>query len=62
MFWAVIIDVVDDVYLTGRKKRGRPHRRFSLNVVKEDMQRMCVLEEDSRVWVKWRQKICCADP
>lgn len=39
--------------LTGRKKRGRPQRRF-MNVVKEDMQTAGVAEQDARYRVRWR--------
>ncbi|PME06485.1 hypothetical protein A8A06_13560 [Escherichia coli] len=47
--------------LPGRRRRGRPQRRF-MDVVKEDMQRVGVREEDARDRVRWRQMIRCGDP
>lgn len=32
-----------------------------MDVVKENMEKVCVTEEDARDWVKWRQTICCDD-
>lgn len=56
----------DCVYIGQKKtelggKTERPQRRLTC-VVKEDMQIVCVTEEDSRDWMKWRQMIYCDDP
>ena len=47
--------------LAGKRKRGRPKRRF-MDVVKEDMAEVEVTEEDTEVSNKWRWKIHCCDP
>ena len=47
--------------LPGKRKRGRPKRRF-MDVVKEDMAEVEVTEEDTVDRNKWRRKICCGDP
>lgn len=39
------------IELPGWRTRGRPQIRF-MYVVKEDMQRICVTEEDERGWVR----------
>jgi hypothetical protein len=43
--------------LQGKRKRGRPKRRF-IDGVKEDMK----AEKDTLDRVKWRNQICCGDP
>ena len=45
----------------GKRKRGRPKRRF-MDVVKEDMAEVEVTEEDTKDRNNWRRKICCGDP
>ena len=47
--------------LTGKRKRGRPKRRF-MDVVKEDMAEVEVTEEDTVDRNNWRRKIRCGDP
>ena len=47
--------------LPGRRKRGRPKRRF-LDAVKEDMKVVGLTEEDARDRVKWKRMFCCGDP
>ena len=47
--------------LPGKRKRGRPKRRF-MDVVKEDMAEVEVTEEDTVDRNKWRRKIRCGDP
>ena len=47
--------------LPGKRKRGRPKRRF-MDVVKEDMAEVEVAEEDTVDRNNWRRKICCVDP
>ena len=47
--------------LPGKRKRGRPKRRF-MNVVKEDMADVEVTEEDAEDRRNWRWKIRCGDP
>ena len=47
--------------LPGKRKRGRPKRRF-MDVVKEDMAEVEVTEEDTEVRNNWRRKIRCGDP
>ena len=47
--------------LPGKRKRGRPKRRF-MDVVKEDMAEVEVTEEDTVDRRNWRKKICCGDP
>ena len=42
--------------LPGKRKRGRPKRRF-MDVVKEDMAEVEVTEEDTEVRNNWRRKI-----
>ena len=59
----------DDVYigrrmlrmeLPGKRKRGRPNRRF-MDVVKEDVAEVEVTEEDTVDRNNWRRKIRCGD-
>ena len=47
--------------LPGKRKRGRPKRRF-MDVVKEDMAKVEVTEEDTVDINNWRRKIRCGDP
>ena len=47
--------------LPGKRKRGRPKRRF-MDVVKEDMAEVEVAEEDTVDRNNWRRKIRCGDP
>ena len=47
--------------LPGKRKRGRPKRRF-MDVVKEDMAEIEVTEEDTVDRRNWRKKIRCGDP
>ena len=47
--------------LPGKRKRGRPKRRF-MDVVREDMAEVEVTEEDTEGRNNWRRKICCGDP
>ena len=47
--------------LPGKRKRGRPKRRF-IDVVKEDMAEVEVTEEDTDDRYNWRSKIRCGDP
>ena len=47
--------------LPGKRKRGRPKRRF-MDVVKEDMAEVEVTEEDAEDRSNWRWKIRCGDP
>ena len=42
--------------LPGKRKRGRPKRRF-MNVVKEDMTEVEVTEQDTEDRGNWRWKI-----
>ena len=46
--------------LPGKRKRGRPKRRF-MDVVKEDMAEVEVTEEDTVDRRNWRKKIRCGD-
>ena len=47
--------------LPGKRKRGRPKRRF-MDVVKEDMAEVEVTEEDTVDRNTWSRKIRCDDP
>ena len=47
--------------LPGKRKRGRPKRRF-MDVVKEDMAEVEGTEEDTVDRNNWRMKIRCGDP
>ena len=47
--------------LPGKRKRGRPKRRF-MDVVKEDMAEVEVTEGDTVDRRNWRKKIRCGDP
>ena len=46
--------------LPGRRKRGRPKRRF-MDEVKGDVAEVEVTEEDTEDRINWRWKICCGD-
>ncbi|XP_063849720.1 uncharacterized protein LOC135094103 [Scylla paramamosain] len=50
-----------DMDLPGRRKRGRPKRRF-MEAVKGDMQVVGVTEEDTEDRAYWRRVIRCGDP
>ena len=47
--------------LPGRRRRGRPKRRF-MDAVKEDMQMMGAVEEEVQDRARWRRVIRCGDP
>ena len=47
--------------LPGKRKRGRPKKRF-MDVVKENMAEVDVTEEDTEDRNNWRRKIRCCDP
>ena len=47
--------------LPGKRKRGRPKRRF-MDGVREDMAEVEVTEEDAEDRNNWRWKIRCAGP
>lgn len=44
---------MSDVELPGRRKRRRPQRRF-VDVVKEDMQKVRMIEDDANDKVRWK--------
>lgn len=46
--------------LPGGSKRGRAQRKF-MNVLREDMQRFGVTEQDVRDMVRCKHAICCGD-
>ena len=46
--------------LPGKRKRGRPKRRF-MDVVREDMAVVEVTEEDTEDRAEWRWRIHCCD-
>ena len=47
--------------LPGRRKRGRPKRRY-MDTISEDMRDLGLTEEDAMDRLKWRQVIRCGDP
>ena len=47
--------------LPGKRKRGRPKRRF-MYAVREDMTAGEVTEEDTEERTEWRRRIRCGDP
>ena len=47
--------------LPGRRRRGRPKRRF-MDAVKEDMNLVGVVEDDAQDRARWRRLIRCGDP
>ena len=50
-----------EIELLGKRKRGRPKRRF-LDVVKEDMEEVGVKEMNVEDRMVWRKIICCGYP
>ncbi|XP_063845349.1 uncharacterized protein LOC135091540 [Scylla paramamosain] len=48
-----------DMDLPGRRKRGKPKRRF-MDAVKRNME-VGVTEEDAKDRAHWRRVICCGD-
>ncbi|XP_063881686.1 uncharacterized protein LOC135111938 [Scylla paramamosain] len=50
-----------DMDLPGRRKKGRPKRRF-MGAVKGDMQVVGVTEESAEDQAHWRRVIRCGDP
>ena len=47
--------------IPGRRKRGRPKRRY-MDVVGEDMRVVGVTEDDTGDRAVWRRLIRCGDP
>ena len=47
--------------LPGKRKQGRPKRRFT-DAAREDMAVVEVTEEEADERTKWRWKIRCGDP
>ena len=47
--------------LPGKRKRGRPKRRF-MDALREDMTAVEVMEEDAMERTEWRRRIRCSDP
>ena len=45
----------------GRRRRGRPKRRY-MDVIREDMRDAGVRREDAGDRRRWKQMICCGDP
>ena len=52
---------VMEMELLGKRKRGRPKRKF-LDVVKEDMGEVGAKETDVEDRKVWRMMICCGHP
>ena len=50
-----------EIELPGKRKRGRPKRRF-LDVVKEDLGKVSAKETDVKNSMAWRKMICCGYP
>ena len=50
-----------EMAVPGRRKRGRPRRRW-MHLVREDMERVRAREEDEVDRVKWRILSRCGDP
>ncbi|KAJ8349299.1 hypothetical protein SKAU_G00244290 [Synaphobranchus kaupii] len=50
-----------DMELPGKRRRGRPKRRFT-DTVKEDMQAVGVTEDEAQDKNRWKQMIRCGDP
>ena len=50
-----------EMELPGKRKVGRPKRRF-MDAVKEGMKEVGVTEEDVHDRSNWRRKIRCGDP
>ena len=49
------------VEIPGKRRRGRPHRRWIDNL-KEDMKKAGVSEEEAEDRVRWRTATRCCDP
>ena len=49
------------VEIPGKRRRGRPHRRWIDNL-KEDMKKAGVSEEEAKDRVRWRTATRCCDP
>ena len=49
-----------EMELPGRRRRGRPKRRY-LDAVEEDMQALGVRVEDTKKRSKWKEVIRCGD-
>ena len=47
--------------LPGKRKRGRPKRRY-MDTLVEDMKKVGVSEKDTQDRTKWKQAIRCGDP
>lgn len=50
-----------EIELISKRKRERGQRKF-MDVVKKNMKRIGVAEEDAENRVRWRQIICCGEP
>ena len=50
-----------EMELPGRRRRGRPKRRY-IDAVKEDMQIVGVRVEDTKNRLKWKMVIHCGNP
>ena len=50
-----------EMAVPGRTKRGRPRRTW-MDLVREDMERVCAREGDEVDRVKWRIPLRCGDP
>ena len=50
-----------ETFVPGRRKRGRPKRRW-LDSISEDMREGGVTEEEAQDRDVWRRKIRCGDP
>ena len=50
-----------DMAVSGRRKKGRPKRRW-MDLVREDMERVGTRQEDKVDRVKWRLLSRCGDP
>jgi len=47
--------------LPGKRRRGRPKRRY-MDEVKEDMEEVGAVEEDAEDRMRWKRLIRCGDP
>lgn len=47
--------------LPGSREKEGPQRRL-MDVMEEDMQKVCVTEMDTRDRVRWRRMIHCGEP
>ena len=50
-----------EMALPGRRRRGRPKRRF-MDAVREDMSMVGVVEDDAQDRARWKRLIRCGDP